>query len=68
MGTNVTQIEIYEDEQEGWRWRAKAANGEIVATGESHTTRHDAKRAARAVFPGVLFENEITEEKDRADG
>lgn len=28
-----------------WRWRFKADNGEIVATGEGHTRREDAERA-----------------------
>lgn len=28
----------------GWRWRVRAGNGEIVATGESYTRREDAVR------------------------
>lgn len=35
-------------------WRAKAANGEIVATGsEPFATRFDARRAAETTLPGV---------------
>ena len=28
-----------------WRWRFKAANGEIIASGEAYTRASDAKRA-----------------------
>lgn len=38
-------VEIYEDEGGEWRWRVKAANGEVVAQGEGHTSAHDAERA-----------------------
>lgn len=36
--------EVYEAE-DGWRWRLKGLNGEIVAMGEAHTSRRDAQRA-----------------------
>ena len=36
--------EVYMDEAGEWRWRVKAANGEIVAQGESYTREHDALR------------------------
>ena len=39
------RVDIYEDEAGAWRWRLRAGNGEIVATGESHTTERDARRA-----------------------
>lgn len=35
--------------RDGWRWRLIAANNRIVATGEAHTRRGDAARAAAAV-------------------
>ena len=43
-------VEFYQEEsnegEEGqWRWRVKAGNGEIVATGEGHTRKEDARRA-----------------------
>ncbi len=47
----TTSVEVYRDEKGQWRWRAKAGNGEIIATGEAHTLRWSAKRAARRVFP-----------------
>lgn len=52
MPTNVYEIEVYRS-GDGWRWRAKAGNGEIVATGEQHGSFSDARRAASDVFPGV---------------
>lgn len=35
--------------KDGWRWRLISANGRILATGEAHTRRGDAKRAIRTV-------------------
>jgi uncharacterized protein YegP (UPF0339 family) len=40
---------VYEG-KDGWRWRIKAANGEVVATGESHTRKEDAERALATVL------------------
>lgn len=42
-------VEFYEDDEGGWRWRLKGANGEIVATGESHRDKTDAMRAFSTV-------------------
>lgn len=52
METNAKKVEVYMGE-DGYRWRALGANGEIVAEGEAHTTRGDAERAASGVLPGV---------------
>lgn len=35
---------IFEDVDGQWRWHVKAANGEIVAEGESYTREEDAVR------------------------
>jgi uncharacterized protein YegP (UPF0339 family) len=51
--TNVDHVEVFQDTDKQWRWRAKAGNDEIVATGESHQRAEDAERAADGVFPGV---------------
>lgn len=40
---------IFRDSRDQFRFRLVAANGEIVATSESYTTRHDAERAAERV-------------------
>jgi uncharacterized protein YegP (UPF0339 family) len=49
--SNVEVVEVYCDEAGEFRWRAKAANGEVVATSESYTRMNDAYRAARDTFP-----------------
>ena len=36
--------EIYRDSAGEWRFRVKGRNGEIVATGEGYTRKHDAER------------------------
>ena len=48
--TNVDHIRIIQDTAGEYRWSAIAANGEIVAQGESHRDRHDAIRAAQGVL------------------
>lgn len=56
MESNVDYIEVFQSPDDlQWRWRAKAGNGEIVATGESHGREFDARRAAHTVFPGVAI-------------
>jgi uncharacterized protein YegP (UPF0339 family) len=40
----MSQVEIYEDEAGGWRWRLTGDNGEVVAVGESYTKKSDASR------------------------
>lgn len=40
---------IFRDSRDQFRFRLVAANGEIIATSESYTTRHDAVRAAERV-------------------
>jgi uncharacterized protein YegP (UPF0339 family) len=40
---------VYEDRSGGFRFRLKAANGEVVATGESYTTRSGAHGGCDAV-------------------
>jgi hypothetical protein len=41
------KVEFYQDEGSPgeYRWRLKAGNGEVVATGEGHSSEHDAIRA-----------------------
>lgn len=39
------RVDFYEDEAGEWRWRLRGANGEIVATGEGHRDKQDARRA-----------------------
>lgn len=41
-------FEVYKA-RDGFRWRLMAMNGRVLAAGESHTTKGNAVRAARAV-------------------
>jgi uncharacterized protein YegP (UPF0339 family) len=36
--------ELFLDEQDQWRFRVKGRNGEILATSEGYTRKHDAER------------------------
>lgn len=46
-------FEIYEA-GDGWRWRLKATNGEIVAdSAEAYASKWNAKRAVRRLSRGV---------------
>jgi uncharacterized protein YegP (UPF0339 family) len=40
--------------KDGFRWKLKAANGEIIATGEAYTRREDADRAIQTVKDAVI--------------
>ncbi|MHA6760221.1 YegP family protein [Streptacidiphilus sp. PAMC 29251] len=42
-------FEVYEDKVHMWRFRLKAANGEIVASGDSYPTRSGAEKGCEAV-------------------
>jgi uncharacterized protein YegP (UPF0339 family) len=42
---------------DGWRFRIKGANGEVLATGEAYKAKRDAVAAAKALVPaGVEIE------------
>ena len=42
-------FQIFKDKQGYYRWRLKAANGEIVANSEGYATEYNAKRSAKRV-------------------
>lgn len=44
----MARFEVYKSGN-GYRWRLKAGNGEIVASSEQYTTKDGAKRGCRAV-------------------
>src|SRR4051794_13899057 len=45
-----TTFEIYQDGKKEWRWRYKAANGEILATpGQGYKAKADAKQSVDAL-------------------
>lgn len=45
-------LEIYRS-KDGWRFRLKSGNHEIISVGESYTRKFDAKRGAKRAHPGV---------------
>jgi uncharacterized protein YegP (UPF0339 family) len=45
----AAKFEVYKSKN-GYRWRLKAGNGEVVATGEEYTTLDGAKRGCEAVL------------------
>lgn len=44
----MAKFEVYASKS-GYRWRLKAGNGEVVATGEEYTTLDGAKKGCEAV-------------------
>ena len=47
---SVAHYEIFEDEAGEWRWRLRAANGEIIAQSEAYASRSNAFRGAKDAF------------------
>jgi uncharacterized protein len=43
------KFELYKDRRGEFRWRLKAGNGEIVASGESYPTKAGARRGVESV-------------------
>lgn len=41
------KVELFEG-KDGWRWRKRASNGEIVSTSEAFDSKYNANRAAMA--------------------
>jgi uncharacterized protein YegP (UPF0339 family) len=64
MESNVTTVETFQGDDEQWYWRGKAANGEIVVTGEGHPRHEDAVRAAAGVFPNIPSSQAEAEEHE----
>lgn len=62
---NKGKIEMYQDKTGEWRWRAKAPNGRIVATGhEGYKSKQACLKgtnAAEAVLRGVGELTEVSE-------
>ncbi len=62
----AAKAEIYQS-KDGWRFRIKAGNGEVVATGEAYSSEDGAKKGvaavARAASEAVDGDNIVTVEK-----
>lgn len=48
MATTTPVIEVYCDPAGEWRWRLKACNGEVLASGEGYKTQAGARRGVAA--------------------
>lgn len=44
----MAKYELYRSQSGDWRWRLKASNGEVVASGEGYVTKHGARRGIEA--------------------
>ena len=54
----VDYVEVYEDSEGQFRWRAMAGNNEnIASSGEGYENRLHAENMARGVFPNVEFQH-----------
>ena len=53
--SRTAAFELYQDRGGKYRWRLRAANGEVVAQGQSYKTRAAAKKAVDAVRRSASF-------------
>ncbi len=44
----MSKFELYQSKN-GYRWRLKSGNGEVVATGEEYSSKEGAKKGCEAV-------------------
>jgi uncharacterized protein YegP (UPF0339 family) len=51
------KIEVFEGE-DGWRWRLRADNNEILATSEAYSDRYEARSTALIVAARLALEVE----------
>lgn len=58
MTTGGDRVHVYKDVSGEWRWQVRAANGEIVGSGEGHPNRVDAVSAAWRHHPEVQVASE----------
>ena len=63
-----SKLEIYKDNSGEWRWRLKASNGRIVATGGEGYKRHSSCHSSMLNVWGTFASDdfEIIDEKDDA--
>lgn len=47
--SKVIDIELFQDASTAWRWRLRAANGEILAVSEAYSSRGKAEQTAKLV-------------------
>ena len=49
----TARYDVFKDKSGEWRWRVKAANGEILAQSEAYTRKEDAIRGIEALQNAV---------------
>lgn len=54
-------FEIYKDRKKQWRFRLKAANGKIIAVGESYTRKQNMMQAIEKLM-NLSYENSAVKE------
>lgn len=47
--SKVIDIELFKDADSAWRWRLRAANGEILAVSESYSSQSKAEQTAKLI-------------------
>lgn len=57
----MSKFEVFEDASGEFRWRLKAANGEIVATSEGYTDRSSAHQSAQKLASWASTPAEIVD-------
>ena len=63
MTVEAHKVEIYKDEADEWRWRAKDTNGEIVAeSGEGYKNRSYTEQAVMDLFQNAIIEGDWVDE------
>ena len=53
MPSTDDRIMYYEDKSGEFRWKRKAANGEVISSGEGYATKSGAKRGALRANPDL---------------
>lgn len=51
-GRRRDYLEVFKS-KDGWRWRLRAGNHEVISIGEAYGRRHDAVRGAKRAHPRV---------------
>lgn len=56
MKIRKNKVEIWQSHTDWqWYWHLRGKNGEIMARGEAHPTKYNAKRAVKAVRRALMF-------------
>jgi uncharacterized protein YegP (UPF0339 family) len=45
----MSKFEIYKDRKGEFRWRLRAGNGEVIATGEGYSSKDGCKKGIKSV-------------------